>query len=198
MPNPTSCLWLTALSHALPLLSRSLHVVECQDWDVSHVGLRQREYVCCPFPFFVPGMIFTWSKMVSTGRGVALLPGALHEMLLQHCTSLLHYTFVKLSCCWTLKPCPLILLLFPDNSNRTRENGFKLHLGRLYLGIRKSSEREVRQWHRLNRVVVEYCVDVALRDTVSGHGGDVLGVGLRDLRGHFQPSWFCDSVSFVA
>ena len=30
-------------------------------------------------------------------------------------------------------------------------------------------------------------VDVALRDTVSGHGGDGLMVGLGDLRGPFQP-----------
>ena len=31
------------------------------------------------------------------------------------------------------------------------------------------------------------CVDVALRDMVSGHGGDELTVGLDDLRGLFQP-----------
>ena len=36
--------------------------------------------------------------------------------------------------------------------------------------------------------------DVALRDTVSGHGGDGLIVGLDDLSGLFQPQilWFCD------
>jgi len=36
--------------------------------------------------------------------------------------------------------------------------------------------------------------DVALRDTVSGHGGDGLIVGLDDLSGLFQPLilWFCD------
>ncbi len=31
------------------------------------------------------------------------------------------------------------------------------------------------------------CVDVALRDKVSGHGGDGLMVGLGDLRGLLQP-----------
>ena len=31
-------------------------------------------------------------------------------------------------------------------------------------------------------------VDVALRDMVSGHGGDGLMVGLGDLSGLFQPS----------
>ena len=53
----------------------------------------------------------------------------------------------------------------------------------------------MRHWHRLPREVVKSLVlemfnnhgDVALRDTVSGHGGDVLVVGLGDLRGLFQP-----------
>ena len=31
------------------------------------------------------------------------------------------------------------------------------------------------------------CGDVALRDVVSGHGGDGLMVGLDNLRGLFQP-----------
>jgi len=31
------------------------------------------------------------------------------------------------------------------------------------------------------------CMDVVLRDVVSGHGGDDLTVGLRDLRGLLQP-----------
>ena len=53
----------------------------------------------------------------------------------------------------------------------------------------------VLQWHRLPREVVESLslevfekrADVALRDMVSGHGGDGLMVGLGDLRGLFQP-----------
>ena len=35
--------------------------------------------------------------------------------------------------------------------------------------------------------VFKNCVDVALRDMVSGHGGDGFVVGLDDLSGLFQP-----------
>ena len=63
------------------------------------------------------------------------------------------------------------------------------------MNIRKnfSSERVVRQWHRLPREVVQSpslevfrnCGDAALRDMVNKHGGDGLMVGLGDLRGLF-------------
>jgi len=51
------------------------------------------------------------------------------------------------------------------------------------------------QWHRLPMEVVESPtlevfkkhVDVALRNTVSGHGAGRLAAGLDDLRGLFQP-----------
>ena len=56
------------------------------------------------------------------------------------------------------------------------------------------AERVVMHWHRLPWEVAESlllevfrnCVDVALRDVVSGHGGDGLTVGLHDLKGNFQ------------
>ena len=61
--------------------------------------------------------------------------------------------------------------------------------------IRKNfySERAVRQWHRLPREMVgspplrvfKNCVDVALRDAVSGYGGGGL-VGIDGLRGLFK------------
>jgi len=35
--------------------------------------------------------------------------------------------------------------------------------------------------------VLKNCVDVALRDMASGHGGDGLAVGLDDLNDLFQP-----------
>ena len=51
------------------------------------------------------------------------------------------------------------------------------------------AERVVLQWHRLPKEVMQslplevfkICVDVALSDTVSGHGGDGLMVGIGDL-----------------
>ena len=76
-------------------------------------------------------------------------------------------------------------------------DGLQLHCRGLRLDIREDffSEGVVMQWHRLPRGVVKSpylevlgrCGGVALRDTVSGHGGDGLMVGLDDLRGLFQP-----------
>lgn len=50
-------------------------------------------------------------------------------------------------------------------------------------------------WHRLPEEVVESlsleafknCGNMALKDTISGHGGNGLLVGLDGLRGLFQP-----------
>jgi len=65
------------------------------------------------------------------------------------------------------------------------------------LDIRRNffSERAVLQWPRLLREAVQSLplevlkrrVGVALRDVVSGHGGDGLMAGLGDLSAPFQP-----------
>ena len=57
-----------------------------------------------------------------------------------------------------------------------------------------ASPRVVMPWNRLSREVVKSLslkvfkkhIEVALKDMVSGHGGDELMVGLDDLRGFFN------------
>jgi len=76
-------------------------------------------------------------------------------------------------------------------SNRMRGNDFKLHQGRFRLDISKHffSKRMIKHWNWLSREMVESpslevkkCVDVVFKDAVSGHSGDVLVVGLDDLK----------------
>ena len=65
------------------------------------------------------------------------------------------------------------------------------------MDIRKNffPQKAVMQWHRLYREVEESLslevfknhVHLALRDVVSGHGGDGLVIVFGDLRGLFQP-----------
>ena len=86
----------------------------------------------------------------------------------------------------------------PGNSDRMRWGGFKLHQGTVRLGIRNSFFGAVAMhWHSCTGIGgvtvhggVPECGDVALRDVGGGHAGG----GLGDLRGLFQPSWFCDSM----
>jgi len=82
---------------------------------------------------------------------------------------------------------PLVLSLLPGR----RGNGLILYQGGLGWILGNISSH----WRRLPREVVgspslemlKSHVAVALRDVVSGHGGDALMVGLGDLSGLFQP-----------
>ena len=70
--------------------------------------------------------------------------------------------------------------------DRMRGNGSKLYQGRFRVHIVKSfSEQVVMHWAVVGSPSLEVfktCGDVALRDVVSGHGGDGLMIGLNDLR----------------
>ena len=89
-----------------------------------------------------------------------------------------------------------VSLISQPTSDEIQGNGLRLCQGTFRLDIRSSSSSEtvVGQWHGLHREVVESPslevfknrVDVALGDTVSGHGGDGLTAQLNDLRGLLQ------------
>jgi len=80
-------------------------------------------------------------------------------------------------------------LLFHVSSNRTRGNGLRLHQGRFRLegsvGLNFWEPRQVVKSPFVK--VFKKHIDVALRDMISGHGGDGLMVVLDDLSGLFQP-----------
>jgi len=72
---------------------------------------------------------------------------------------------------------------------------FLSHLHRCYKGAQRERTHLSASLPFICQAVVESLpleefkkyVDVALRNVVSGHGGDGLVVGLDDLSGHFQP-----------
>ena len=70
--------------------------------------------------------------------------------------------------------------------DRMRGNGSKLYQGRFRVHIVRSfSEQVVMHWAVVGSPSLEVfksCGDAALRDVVSGHGGDGLMIGLNDLR----------------
>jgi len=82
------------------------------------------------------------------------------------------------------------------NSDSTKENSLKLYQTRFRFNIRTFffSESMVKYWNGLPRVVAESpslevfkkSVDVALRNTVTGHGGNGLMIGLGDVSHLFQ------------
>ena len=92
---------------------------------------------------------------------------------------------------------PKISSVAPLLLRHPEKMGFKHAPAAIRLDIRENlfSEGAVRQWHRLLREVLQppsrelfkKRADVALRDTVGGHGGDGLMAGPGDLRRFFQP-----------
>jgi len=72
---------------------------------------------------------------------------------------------------------------------------FNITMGEIKSPAVLSPWKVVRHWNKLPKEgpsleVFKNHGDMALREMVSGHGGDGL---LDDLSGPFQSSWFCDS-----
>ena len=85
--------------------------------------------------------------------------------------------------------------LLPGNSDRTRADDLMFHHGSDWLLVKNSSLKEWLGIGTAAQGVVESPsmeafikkIDVALRDTVSGHSGDGMMVVLDDPSGPFQP-----------
>jgi len=100
-------------------------------------------------------------------------------------------------------------LFIRAGSDRMRGKGFKLEEGRFRLGIGKKffTVRVVRHWHRLPSEVVDAPSLEVLKTRLDGAVSNLVkkevslpysrGLELDDLKGHFQPKPFYESMIFM-